>query len=91
MQLDHRSLRVAEDYQSYFSPGKILLISYIFVRAKKQLISGCFGLLNQFAVFQFVPANLAGMGNLVAYETASDRFRCAIIKQIFISRTLALS
>ena len=60
MEFDVRPLLVAEDDDRNSAPGKILLITDILVRSKKQLVASIFSFTQQLAILEFVPADLPG-------------------------------
>ncbi len=57
---------VTEDDERNFPLCKVLLISDILVGAEKHVVSGFLGLLNEVAVFQFVPADPPRKGDFMA-------------------------
>jgi len=54
-----------------------------YVGAKKHFVPGLLGLLNQFPVFQLMPANPTRICDFVAGETTSNRSWGAVIEQNF--------
>jgi hypothetical protein len=90
MQSNLGPLRIAEDYQPNPSANEILLVTDVFVGAQQNVVAAIFGPLDEFAVFQLVPANLPGEGNFVANQAARNRLRSAIIEQNLHARTQEL-
>src|ERR1035437_1615632 len=86
-----RPLRVAENDQCNFPVRKVLRVSDILVGAKKHFVPGILGLLNQFPVFQLMPANPTRICDFVAGETTSNRSWVPLSNRIFISRRWVLS
>ena len=80
MQLHQRPLLVTENDERDFPACKVLLVLDIFVGAQKHFVPRFFGLLYQFAVFQFVPADPPRIGDLVAGETTRNRLRGAVVE-----------
>ena len=73
MEFDVRPLLVAKDYDGNSTPGKILLITDILVRSKKQFVTSIFGLTQQLAVLEFVPTDSASKRHFMTDKAAGDR------------------
>jgi hypothetical protein len=76
-----RPLRVAQDYESDFAAGKVLLMSNVFVGRQQNFEPGGFSDLQQLAVSKFLLPAIDCFHHGVAFKGMSQRRGDAVIEQ----------